>query len=573
MTKRKRVGRSVFKRADGSWVLSYQPEGGGIWKQHRLGFLASERDADRAADAWLAKQTAAGTLPAATRTVAHAAEAWLKIRARHPDLAGATVQDNKSHLEQHILPRFGATPLGKLSSDQIRDWLRDLRETIAPSTVRNVVNTFSALYEDARAERWVVAASNVVREPGVRREMPSVGASQEEVVTLSIEIAQELIASEKVPEHRRLRYLIAFLTGLRDGEIAGLTWADIDLAASPPLLRVEKAHAFKAKPGKHAGLAPPKTKGSKRTIPLHPAVVAGLRAWRADGCLRWLDAPIGASTPLFPSPRTGTHWRPRSAEELRVDLEAIDRPFATAKGTAVDFHATRRSLNTWLADFGVEESLRERLLGHAPKTTNATHYTGELLRRMAEALALVPLRWGQGQIDPPDPSGRVPPASPDPHCAEPVRPHSEGSGSPSGPVAQWIEQRFPKSLLGEPQPPEVAEESAESVAGGAQRNGPRAALARGAERARMLFAQRESYEDRLRAARDAGDAMVVALVDGVIAGRMTADLVAEVGADAMGLFRTRELKQAAVWLDKGWAALDAFSYVHDDGSAEAVRTR
>ena len=568
MTKRKKVGRSVFKRGDGSWILSYEPEPGAAWKQHRLGFLSSEREAIRIADAWLAMQKAAGTLPAATRTVAQAAEEWLKIRARHPDLAGATVQDNKSHLEQHILPRFGATPLGKLGSDQIRDWLRGLREKIGPSTVRNVVNTFSALYEDARAERWVVSASNVVREPGVRKEMPSIGAARDEIVTLSIEIAQELIASEKVPEHRRLRYVIAFLTGLRDGEIAGLTWADIDLDAAMPVLRVDKAHAFKAEIGKHAGLSAPKTKGSKRTIPLHHAVVAGLRSWRADGCQRWLDTPIVASTPLFPSPRTGTHWRPRSAEDLRVDLEAIDRPFATAKGTAVDFHATRRSLTTWLADLGIEESLRERILGHAPKTTIGQHYTGELLRRMAEALALVPLRWGQGQVDPPEPSGRVPPASSDPHCAGPVRPHNEASGSASGPVAQWIEQRFPNSLPSGPEETEVTRQTTVSVTRGAQRNEHAAALARGERNARLLFAEKEPYETKLARLRDAADATVARLVDCVVAGEASNELVAEVCSDAMQMLRCRELRKAVTWLDRSWAALDDYAFALADACGE-----
>jgi integrase len=37
-----------------------------------------------------------------------------------------------------------------------------------------------------------------------------------------------------------LRYTLAVTSGMRDGEIAGLTWADIDLSSALPIVRVTK---------------------------------------------------------------------------------------------------------------------------------------------------------------------------------------------------------------------------------------------------------------------------------------------------------------------------------------------
>ena len=77
---------------------------------------------------------------------------------------------------------------------------------------------------------------------------------------------------------RRARYALAFTSGCRDGEIAGLRLSDLDLDAAVPLFRVEQAVALVGK----TGWATPnktKTKGSKRAMPFHPAALAAIREW------------------------------------------------------------------------------------------------------------------------------------------------------------------------------------------------------------------------------------------------------------------------------------------------------
>jgi integrase len=63
--------------------------------------------------------------------------------------------------------------------------------------------------------------------------------------------------------------LLAVLTGLRVGEILALRWQDLDLEKGE--LRVEQAIY-------RGCLGSPKTKGSKRTLPLPQAAIAALQA-------------------------------------------------------------------------------------------------------------------------------------------------------------------------------------------------------------------------------------------------------------------------------------------------------
>lgn len=514
--RRKEAGFSVFQRGagDGAWVLAYQLEPG-QWKQKRLGFYVNEIEANRAARTWLAQQRSDGTLPAATRTVADCSQLWVKMRSANPRIAGSTVTDNNDQLKNHILPRFGETPIGKLDTGVLRAWVRELRDKVSASRCRNVVNTFSALYEDARAEGWVKTSENIVRHPAVKRELPALVSEREETVVLSLEAAQALTGDERVAVQRRLRYAFGFLTGMRDGEIAGLTWADVSLDADVPTLRVRRAHALRAVKGKHASSTDPKTSESKRTVPVHPALAEGLRWWRDEAWEAWAGTALRQEEPVFPSPRTGKAWRPKSAEDIREDLETLGLHTATEEGTPIDFHATRRSFNTWLTEAGVDKTTRDQLMGHRSKTTGERHYTGIVLRRMSVAVSCIPLRWGVAELSE---FGSVPvPFDVALHSAHLVQAHNGARETAAGHLSSVVEQRFRNSL---PPEPETAknDESAETLGNvGAESDGLRAGLAR-----LRAFEKPRRYgvsDKRARALEKKALSRIEAIVDLAIDGR------------------------------------------------------
>jgi len=75
------------------------------------------------------------------------------------------------------------------------------------------------------------------------------------------------------------RYAIAWqlaLTGLRRGEVAGLRWSDIDLAA-----RTLQISSTRLRFGKHLVEDTPKSRASRRTLPIPDHLAAAFRAARA----------------------------------------------------------------------------------------------------------------------------------------------------------------------------------------------------------------------------------------------------------------------------------------------------
>src|SRR5262249_46507331 len=71
-------------------------------------------------------------------------------------------------------------------------------------------------------------------------------------------------------------YTVALSLGLRQGEALGLRWQDVDLEAGTRRVAV----ALQRINGQPPRLVEPKTKQSRRTLPIPPALAAHLRAHR-----------------------------------------------------------------------------------------------------------------------------------------------------------------------------------------------------------------------------------------------------------------------------------------------------
>jgi integrase len=181
-------------------------------------------------------------------------------------------------LDRYLLPRFGAWKVAALDADAIAKLIRDLEgQGLSQSTVENYllplkgtldlavrrktipVNPYNLLTDDEKPE-----------EDDDKKEDES-GAyewSDEEIKAL-LE-SSELVARK--PEARQdyspvLR--LAVRSGLRLGELLGLAWRHVDLDQG--VLHVRRQWT------RFGELTPPKTKKSRRRVPLAPEDVAFLR--------------------------------------------------------------------------------------------------------------------------------------------------------------------------------------------------------------------------------------------------------------------------------------------------------
>jgi integrase len=251
--------------------------------------------------------------------------------------------------------------------------------------------TLQDALDDAVGEELI--ANNPVKTPLVAAEIPEAEtrAGENVIVHITLQDAERLLSCSEIPEERGARYSLAFTSGMRDGEIAGLTWADVDLIASNAAIRVTKQIPVQAD-GKDPKVraCKPKTRCAHRTLPLHAQAMNALREWKATGWVLLVGRQPRPIDPVFPNER-GDHYRPRSAELLCQDLELAGCPTLFAGEHPLDFHATRRSFATWLEANEVNGDLIDRMMGHAAKNVRKRHYSAtdlELMRRAVETIQL-----------------------------------------------------------------------------------------------------------------------------------------------------------------------------------------
>lgn len=279
----------------------------------------------------------AGEEDAGTRrpvmTVAEYAAEWLDqvARAQAPGTRRAHGQSMA-----RVLPHIGGKRLDALTPRDLHALAACLeREGRLGERVRASTMTALATMLNAAVRQGLIA-----RSPGagfrMRRPEPgSEGFTQDEVRRLA-DAARE--------EDTRTAVLLAAATGLRLGELLGLRWEDIDLERGA--LRVVRSRSHGVG-GDVTG--PPKTRSSRRTIPLGPATADMLRRHRertgGDG---WV-------------------WPGRRGEVLaRKTLQHRFMRLREAAGVRpLPFHALRHSFATFMLESGVHPRVVQDMLGHA----------------------------------------------------------------------------------------------------------------------------------------------------------------------------------------------------------------
>ena len=166
-----------------------------------------------------------------------------------------------SKLNCHLIPFFGRMPLADISSGVIAEFTaQKLGDGLAPKTVNNLLTALRCLL--ARAVDW----GDLDAVPKVRW----VRAEDPEFDFLDFEEAERLWNTATEPTWGPM-IRIAIRTGLRQGELRALKWDDVDLVRG--VVHVRRS-AYRMQVGT------PKTKSSRRDVPLSPQALAELKEHR-----------------------------------------------------------------------------------------------------------------------------------------------------------------------------------------------------------------------------------------------------------------------------------------------------
>ncbi|MFC6091529.1 tyrosine-type recombinase/integrase [Saccharothrix lopnurensis] len=304
---------------------------------------------------------------------------WVPTWREAHDVSPTTQAKYDSHLRNHILPKFGDTPLKEISRMTVKGWIKTLRRSLAERTVGDVVTLLSMLLGDA-VDEGLIGANPCRRlrvDTGDHDERPH--ASPWQVRT----IAQRCSPATAV------LVVTAAYTGLRWGELAGLRRHRVDLTRGT--ITVDPKDGALQEVNGRLELGPPKTKASARTVHLPPFLVELLKTHHAEQNERLREHVFtGADGALL----RRTNFRRRTW--LPIVGGDTRRGWAPVL-PGLHFHDLRHTHKTWLIEDGVPEVLQHKRLGHRMPGIRGTysHVTQVMVDAMLDGLQR---RWERSVV-------------------------------------------------------------------------------------------------------------------------------------------------------------------------------
>jgi integrase len=289
---------------------------------------------------------------------------WLDMQAQ---LRPATRGTYDWALKKHIIPFMGRLRISEVTTDHVADLIIEMREKgCSPATIRAALTPLSRLM--AWAARRGMRAGNPVA--GLERGERPAGGGREMRILQRAEIPRLLDATD---ERHRALLATAIFTGLRQGELLGLLWRDLDLDAG--VLHVRRQL------DRWGNLVEPETRQAKRQIVLMPALGSALRQHR-------LRSPYSGDEDFVFVSEVGTAMSHRNVVTRGLD-PAVRR--AGLEGPHLRFHDLRHTFASILIAAGQDIVFVSRQLGHArPSVTLGTYahlFDHEAHgRRLADAL-------------------------------------------------------------------------------------------------------------------------------------------------------------------------------------------
>lgn len=281
-------------------------------------------------------------------------------------------------METLLVPEIGALSLAKLTPTRIEQAYDAIGERVGATTVRLMHRILTMCLGGA------VRDGLLRRNPCAAVELPP--PAERRRVTWTIDQSRAFLAAITDDPYADVWRLL-LEAWIRNGELRGLQWRDIDLDA--PAITIARTATLDA--AHKAVLGPPKSRASQRTIPISPDLAARLaarkRAHKAaalESGTRWTEDRF-----VFPGKDGAMIYPARLREALLRACETARVPYPTVHG----LRHTGGSL-AYAMRRVPEKAIQERL-GHSRLATTQDIYLhteaaqhrelgdlmGELLRR------------------------------------------------------------------------------------------------------------------------------------------------------------------------------------------------
>lgn len=333
---------SIFQRGNGTWTCTIDVGRNADGKRLRRTVTGKTKRSVTEKLTELQTEKSNGTLVVNNQTtVGEFLDWWLD------DVAAQTVRAKtlawyRQVVATHIKPTLGTIRLQKLAKAHIQSRMAEMtRDNASPRMKRIVFAVIHcALVQAVKHDAVKINVAAALERPKVpKHEIKPMNGDQ---------VAAFLLAAES--DRLSAMYVVALSTGMRQGEMFGLEWNDIDLKAGTLMVRrtlVEMDGEFSTNE--------PKTDKGRRLIELPQMAVESLWEHKA----RQLAEGLASSQLVF----TDTDGKPlRRSNVTRRSFH----PILKAAGLQdVRFHDLRHSSATLLLSAGIHPKIVQERLGHS----------------------------------------------------------------------------------------------------------------------------------------------------------------------------------------------------------------
>jgi integrase len=387
-------GSSIYLGSDGKWhgyVTVGVKDNGTSDRRHikrktRAEVTKAVRELEKQRDS-------GGVRKAATK--AWTLTAWLTHWVENiaaPHVSENTIDGYRVAVYHHLIPGLGAHRLEKLEPEHLERFYKRMQDNgSSPGTAHQVHRTVrTALNEAIRRRHLLLNPASIAKAPRLE---------EEEVEPYTVEEVQRLLDEANRQRHPA-RWVIALALGLRQGEVLGLKWTDIDfdlgvLTVRRGRLRPRYQHGCGDTCGRKPGYCPQKTNTRRETkdtksragrrsvgvpkplldlLALHRLEQARERETAAD---LWVDKGYVFTTP------TGEPLNPNTDHH---QWKALLKSAGIREGR---LHDARHTTGTVLLILGVPDTVVDAIMGWEPGQSarmrrRYQHLTARVLEDTAE---------------------------------------------------------------------------------------------------------------------------------------------------------------------------------------------
>jgi len=233
----------------------------------------------------------------------------------------------QSHIKNHINPEIGNIPLKKLNTEILQKFVNDL--DLSASTIKTTFCILKSALSSAEDKGYITNIWSKVKLP-----------KRENSIVRILSASEQQKLEKILNENADIGILISLYTGLRIGELCALRWNDINFELS-----VLTVNGTQARTEKGVEIISPKSKTSKREIPIAPFLFEKLKS-------------LPKETEFVVS-RYGKPF------DVRTYRRYFKNKLKVAGLPDIKFHSLRHSFSTRALEVGVDYKTLSEILGHS----------------------------------------------------------------------------------------------------------------------------------------------------------------------------------------------------------------